>query len=220
MNRFIIVISFVLIPNSYIKAQLTLESFLTTGVNMTISQKKFHPESSLWNFTLAKDFAGINIGSNFGVRLFLLKKQCSVGGSIGYLFRYHESGNGRAATTIKNTKHPEHFITIPLDIAYHLKFGLGFHLGVEGSWFITPYQSNQYLEIRKAIIISPLIGISYSYKKFRFDFLYKHSVNDLFISKIPNYIPSVGDIHIDTILYRHHDIELRIAIKIYEFKTN
>jgi hypothetical protein len=218
MYKYIIIIGFILISSNYIKAQLTLESSLSTGINMTIAQKEIHPESSLWNFTLAKDFAGINVGANLGVRLFLLKKQCSIGGSIGYLFRYHEAGNGRINTTIKNTKHPEHFVTIPLDIGYHLKSGLGFHLGLEGSWIITPYQSNQYLQIRKTVIISPFVGLSYTYKRFRFDLFYKHSINNLFVSKYPNYISASVGIHIDKILYRHHDIELRVVFRIFEFK--
>lgn len=201
------------------KAQLVLEGILTTGMNMTIKRQDFHPESPLNFFTLTEDFAGINGGGNIGLRLFLMNKTCSIGGNLGYLFRYHEAGSTFLGGSRRiSSRHPEHFIVLPLDLGYHFKSGLGIHAGVESSWLITPRQSNESLFIQNAALISPLVGCSYSYKRFRVDLLYKHTVNPLFISKTPVQLPNSAEIHVDKIYYRHHDIELRLVYRILQLE--
>ncbi len=197
---------------------MVLEGILATGMNMTIQRQDFHPESSLHFFTLTEDFAGINAGGNVGLRLFLLDKTWSVGGSLGYLFRYHEAGSSFLGGSRRiSSQHPEHFVVLPIDLGYHFKSGFGVHAGVESSWLITPRQSNESLFIQKAALISPLIGCSYAYKRFRVDLLYKHTVNPLFISKIATRLPNSPEIHVDKIYYRHHDIELRLVYRIVAF---
>jgi hypothetical protein len=202
-----------------VKAQLTLEAFVTTGTNMLSTQKDYHPDSEYWSYTPYKELNGINIGANLGVRLFVFDKKWSIGASLGYLFRYHKAKSPFGNLQIKgwediDRKHD--FLVLPLDFAYHFKFGLGIHLGVEGSWLFNPAKSNSFVDITKTIVVSPLVGVSYSYKRFRFDLFYKHSINTLFVTKYPIRINGVD--YIDKMLYRYHDIELRIAFRIFEFK--
>ena len=198
------------------KAQLTLEAFAITGTNMLTSQKDYHPDSPLWTFSTYKQLNGINAGGNLGARLFIFNKKWSIGLSLGYLFRYHVSQSPISAS--RNNEHKHDFLVLPADFAYHFKCGLGIHLGLEASWFINPAKSHMYLDIRKDGIISPLAGISYTYKRFRFDLLYKHSIQNLFVAKYPVRINGVPGVHIDKILHRYHDIELRVAFRIFQFK--
>lgn len=197
------------------QAQLTLETSLNTGVNAMYQIRDFHPESLYWSFELPNQYVGFNIGGTLGTRLYLLDKKWSIGLGVGYLYRYHESGFDPLPPDRENIKHKQDFLTIPLDIGYHFKSGWGLHGGVEASWYISPYHSNPFVDVNKGIIISPFVGLSYSYKRFRFELLYKHSLHSIIDYKYPLRIDGVS--YTDYVRTRYQDLELRVVFRLYEF---
>jgi hypothetical protein len=211
-------ISIIFVIYTYtVQAQLTLETSLNTGMNMTIKERYFHPESPLEGIGNRDHFNGVNAGANIGARFFIFDKQWSFGTSVGYLFRYHETGSKFiGSSSFFNEPLTDHFITIPLDIGYHFKFGLGFHAGVEASWYLGGKIGGNYAwAATREVLITPLVGISYTYKRCRFDLLYKHSLDPVYTATY--YSRIAGQVNIDTITYRYHDLELRVVFRLHEF---
>jgi hypothetical protein len=198
---------------SKVQAQLTLETSINGGMNAMYQIKDFHEKSPHWEFTPPNQYIGFNIGGTFGTRLYLLDKKWSIGLGVGYLYRYHESGF--IYKSERNVKHKQDFLTIPLDIGYHFQSGWGLHGGVEASWYISPYHSNPFVDVNKGLIISPFVGVSYTYKRFRFELLYKHSLHSIIDYKYPLRIDGVS--YTDYRRTRYQDLELRVVFRLYEF---
>jgi len=197
-------------------AQLTLDLAVNTGANFTLESRNINPESTAQNIQTRHHASGTNIGASIGASYFAFKKQLSVSSGIGYLFRTHESSTSIVSPSAYRTRHNEHFLTLPLDIAYHFNFGLGLHLGMESAWLMTADRPHAGWDIRRQVVISPTTGVSYKFKRFQFILLYKHAVQNLYTEKYYNTIK--GNENTDYINYRYQDLELKIVFHLYEFK--
>jgi len=203
---------FITMPLTSSYSQLSLEAIGTTGMNMGIASIKQDENSIFGNVRLASNFPGINAGGGVGARLYLFNKKVSIGTSINYLFRYHESNFKYLVGQTPNQQWKDHFLTFPIDFNYTLKNKVGFHLGLEMSWYLDKFPPNSWVKANKNAIFTPYTGISYTHKRVRIELLYKHSLQP-FTWTI--YAYSGGQ---DYVYTRYHDIELRVAVRIYEFK--
>lgn len=214
MRHLFFVLFTIICSTSY--AQLTIDLAANTGANFTIESRNIHPESSAQAIKTRYHASGTNIGASIGASYFAFNRHFSVSTGIGYLFRIHESSSSPIASSAYSIRHPEHFLTVPLDIAYHFNFGLGLHIGMESAWLMTSERPHETWDIRKQVVISPMAGVSYRFKRFRFMLLSKHAVQNLYTEKYNNNIK--GEENTDYINYRYHDLELKVVFNLYEFK--
>ncbi len=215
MKKILIILVVILFAEANITAQLSLEAIVGGGRNMTLIDNAFLPKSPYYSIDAYDHSPGYNIEGGLGVRLFLLERSWSLGLAFAYQRKQHSYGR----SPFEKNFPPFHCFLMPLDLNYNLKNGIGFHLGAE--LMLQSVNKNGYSlgVIQKNPIINLLGGVSYTFKRFRLELLYKHGLINYtrydFLSQVPNQ----AGILTQSIYLRYHDIELRLAVRLYEWKN-
>lgn len=216
MKQLILNICFLFVFTNTANAQLHLEGILGAGLNLSLTtaqQTEHSPFLYLSEQTI--HFPGISIQTGIGARLFLLDKEWSLGAALIYDFKYHESNSEYGIGVVGNTLYPFHLIEIPLDLNYNFKNNIGVHLGGEMTVVLSPRVTGLHLHIQDKIMLGALAGISYTKGRFRFELLYKHYFS-YYMKRTFNYpVRNVIGIHTDYTFTRFHDIQFRVAVRLF-----
>ncbi len=215
MKKILIILVVILFAEANITAQLSLEAIVGGGINMTIEDNAFIPKSPYYTIEAYDHSPGYNIEGGLGARLFLLDRNWSLGLSLSYQMKQHNRGTYPFEDIFPLT----HYFLMPLDLNYNLKNGIGFHLGAE--LMLSFIKKEEFLlgELQKKPIVNLLGGFSYTFKRFRFELFYKHGLNYYTKYSYSSFVPNQAGILTQSIYLRYHDIELRLAVRLYEWKN-
>ncbi len=215
MKKILIILVVILFAEANITAQLSLEAIVGGGINMTIEDNAFLEKSPYYSTSAYDHSPGYNIEGGLGIRLFLLERSWSLGLSLSYQMKQHNRG----IYPFEDIFPPFHCFLMPLDLNYNLKNGIGFHLGGELLLQFLEEEVFRLGEVQKNPIIGLLGGVSYTFKRFRLELLYKHSLMYYTQYRFSYVIPHQTGVQTKNIYLRYHDIELRLAVRLYEWKN-
>ena len=162
-------------------------------------------------------FVGGGFEVGMGLR-YRFSKWFAISSAVEYQYKGHEANSWLAPRRPTNDKYTYHLLVVPFDISYTFKHKLGIHLGAELIKMLAPSYEDKVFAYQTKPWVAALVGVSYTYKRFRFELFYKHHLAYYTRTTIPFYI---GTNEPDIIVshYTHwHDIQLRIAVRLFTIK--
>jgi hypothetical protein len=217
MKNQIILLALLLLIPCLLLGQLHFEVVTSTTLNMTLKDS-YSTTDNAPIVSTPTHFAGG--GFNFGLALrYNFLKRFAISGGVEYQYKGHEANFLQEPKKPTNSKHTFHLLVVPFDLSYTFKNGLGLHVGAELVKLLYPSSRSISLEYQDKSIVAALMGISYTYKRIRFELLYKHHLAHYMRFSIPyttGWLTQTSGVlsHYN----RFHDIQLRIAVRFFSTK--